>query len=86
MKLTFRDEKWSQSVTYMFQQNTVQVLVLQVYPTLCDPMNSSPRGSRLWDSPGKNTEVELPFPSPGDLPNPRNQAHISPMAGRFLPV
>ena len=24
----------------------------------------------LWNSPVKNTEVGLPFPSPGDLPNP----------------
>ena len=23
----------------------------------------------LWNSPGKNTGVGLPFPSPGDLPN-----------------
>ena len=23
-----------------------------------------------WDSPGKNTGVGLPFPSPGNLPNP----------------
>jgi len=23
-----------------------------------------------WDFPGKNTGGELPFPSPGDLPNP----------------
>ena len=23
-----------------------------------------------WDFPGKNTGVGLPFPSPGDLPNP----------------
>ena len=24
----------------------------------------------LWNSPGQNTGVEQPFPSPGDLPNP----------------
>ena len=24
-----------------------------------------------WDSPGKNTGVDLPFPSPGDLTDPR---------------
>ena len=23
-----------------------------------------------WDSPGKNTGVRLPFPAPGDLPDP----------------
>ena len=31
---------------------------LQLCPTLCDPMDHSPRGSLCpWDSPGKNTEV-----------------------------
>ena len=30
---------------------------LQSCPTLCDPIDSSPPGSRPWDSPGKNTGV-----------------------------
>ena len=37
------------------------------------PWNKSP--TRLlgpWDFPGKNTWSGLPFPSPGDLPNPGN--------------
>ena len=29
----------------------------QSYPTLCDPIDGSPPGSRPWDSPGKNTGV-----------------------------
>ena len=29
---------------------------LQSCPTLCDPIDGSPPGSRPWDSPGKNTE------------------------------
>ena len=32
--------------------------------TLCDPIDGSPPGSGPWDSPGKNTGVGLPFPSP----------------------
>ena len=44
--------------------------VTQLCPTLCDPMDCSPPGSsvpgicqaRIWSG--------LPFPSPGDLPNP----------------
>ena len=36
----------------------------QSCPTLCDPMDCSPR-----NSPGQNTGVgSQPFPSPGDLP------------------
>ena len=34
----------------------------QSYPTLCDPIDSSPPGSRLWDSPSKNTGVGCHFP------------------------
>ena len=32
---------------------------LQSCPTLCDPTDGSPPGSRPWDSPGKNTEFLL---------------------------
>ena len=40
------------------------VKVAQSCPTLCDSMDSP------WNSPGQNTRVGKPFPSPGDLPNP----------------
>ena len=36
-------------------------LVIQLYPTLCDPMDCSPPGSSVHgDSPGKNTGVGCP--------------------------
>ena len=35
--------------------------LLQLCPTLCDPRDSSPSGSRPWDSPGKNTGVVAIF-------------------------
>ena len=34
---------------------------LQSCPTLCNPIDSSPRGSHPWDSPGKNTGVGCHF-------------------------
>ena len=34
---------------------------LQSCPTLCDPIDGSPRGSHPWDSPGKNTGVGCHF-------------------------
>ena len=34
---------------------------LQSCPTLCDPTDGSPPGSRLWDSPGKYTGVGCHF-------------------------
>ena len=33
------------------------LLRLPSRPTLCDPVDSNPPGSRPWDSPGKNTGV-----------------------------
>ena len=43
------------------------MLVAQSCPTLCDPMDSSRQTPLFMGSPGKNTGVGLPFPSPGDL-------------------
>ena len=40
---------------------TAAVKSLQSCPTLCDPIDSSPPGSRPWDSPGKNTGVGCHF-------------------------
>ena len=34
---------------------------LQSCPTLCDPIDGGPPGSRAWDSPGKNTGVGCHF-------------------------
>ena len=58
--------KWHQYyVTYIHRllflntcKKVVKVLVAQLYPTLCDPMDYSPPGSSVHgDSPGKNTRV-----------------------------
>ena len=44
-------------------------VIIQSCPTLCDPMVCSPPGSSVHgESPARITGV--PFPSPGDLPNP----------------
>jgi len=49
----------------------------QSQPTPCHRMDcSSTRLFCSWDSPAKNTGVRLPFPTPGDVPNPR----IKPMS------
>ena len=45
-------------------------LVTQSCPTLCDPMDCGPPGSSvLRDSPGEYWRG-LPWPPPGDLPDP----------------
>ena len=43
--------------------------VVQSHLTLCNPMNCSPRGSSVHGILQARI-LELPFPSPGDLPNP----------------
>ena len=37
-----------------------------------------------WDFPGKNTGAGLPFPSPGDLPDPGLEPESPALAGRFF--
>ena len=44
--------------------------------TLCDPMDSSPSGEELWDSPPKNTGVGCHALLQGIFPT-RDQNHIS---------
>ena len=42
----------------------------QLYLTLCIPMDCSPSGSSVHEIPRQEYWSGLPFPSPGDLPNP----------------
>ena len=62
----------------------MKVKVIQSCPTLCDLMDSP------WNSPGQNTGVGKPFPSPEDLPNPgiepRDRTQVSCIAGGSLPA
>ena len=40
------------------------------HSVMSDSVTPCPPDSRPWNSPGKNTGVGWPCPSPGDLPNP----------------
>ena len=44
--------------------------LLQSYPTLCDPVAHSPLGSSVLGFSRQEYWSRLPFPSPGDLPDP----------------
>ena len=48
----------------------VKVLVAQLYPTLCDPMDYSPPGSSVHGILQARIWSRLLFPSLGDLPDP----------------
>ena len=59
------------------------VFVAQLCPALCDPMNCTLPGSSVCSVSRQECCHGLPFPSPGDLPNPgfEPESHI---AGRFF--
>ena len=46
------------------------VMVAQLCPTLCNPMDYSLRGSSVHGTLQVRYWSGLPFPSPGDLPDP----------------
>ena len=57
---------------YTFISHSIYVLCLvtQSCPTLCSPMDCSPPGFSPWGFSRQEYWNGLPFPSPGDLPNP----------------
>jgi len=57
---------------YIYDTHThrgVVVLVSQLCPTLCDPMDYNPPGSSVHGSSRQESWSGLPFSSPGDLPD-----------------
>ena len=61
--------------------------VAQPCPTLCNPMDCSPPGFSVHGILQAEYWSGLPFPSPGDLPNPgvKPESLMSPaLAGRFF--
>ena len=61
----------------------VCVQSLQLCLTLCDPMDCSPPGSSVHGILQARI-LGLPFPSPGDLPNPGMEPVSPALAGGFL--
>ena len=68
-------------------ESEVKVLVTSSCLSLCDPMHCSPPGSHL--SMGFSRQEYwsgLPFPSPGDLPNPGIKLGSSALQADSLPA
>ena len=64
----------------------MKVLITQSCPTLCDPMDCVPPGSSVLGISQARIRSGLPFPSPGDFPDPglKLASFVSPaLAGRF---
>ena len=53
-------------------------------PTLCDPMNCNPPGSSVHGISQARVLDGLPFPSPGDFPDPGVKPTSPALTGRFF--
>ena len=53
-----------------WHEKVVKALVTQSCPTLCDPIDYSPPGSSVHGVLQARILEWVPFPSPGDLPDP----------------
>ena len=60
------------------------VLVTQLCPALCDPVDCSPPGFSVRGISQARILNGLPFPSPGDLPDPGIKLARPALAGRLL--
>ena len=58
--------------------------VAQSCPTLCDPLDCSPPGSSVCGISQARIQEWLPFPPPGDLPDPGTEPASPALAGRFF--
>ena len=73
--------------TKPMRDESVKVLVAQSCPTLCNSMGCSLTGSSLsMEFSMQDYCSGLPFPSPGDLPNPEIKLGTSCIASRFFSV
>ena len=57
-------------------------LVVQSWPTLCDPMDCSLQASLSMGFSRQEYRSRLPFPAPADLPDPG----IEPSSPKFVPL
>ena len=62
------------------------VKVAQLCPTLCHPMDCSPPGFLSMEFSRPEYWSELPFPTPGDLPNPGIEPGSPALQARFIPI
>ena len=62
----------------------VKVLVAQSYPMLCDLMDCNPPGTSALGFSSQEYWTGLPFPSPGDLPDPGIESRSPTLQGDSL--
>ena len=57
-------------VKHLMQKVKKKVSVIQLYLTLCNPMNCRRQAPLSMEFSRQEYRSGLPFPSPGDLPDP----------------
>ena len=67
------------------QDAIAEVLVAKLFPTLCDLMDCSPPDSSMGFS-RQEYWSGLPFPSPGDVPEPGIEPWSPALLGRFFTI
>ena len=67
-----------------YAQKAVQCLVTQSCLILCNPMDCSPPGSSAMGFFRQEYWCGLPFPSPGELPDPGMEPVPLALAGGFF--
>ena len=79
--------KFSHMKVFMFSPlPKVKVLVLQSCPTLCHPMDYSPPGSSVYGISQARNWSGLPFPPPGDHPDPGIEPRSPALQADSLPA
>ena len=80
-------QRLNKETIFIYNIDVHSCSVTQSCPTLCDPMDCNPPGSSVHRISQARILDGLPFPPPGDLPNPRIQPKsltTPPLAGRFF--
>ncbi|XDC69266.1 hypothetical protein R6Z07F_000439 [Ovis aries] len=88
---------WSLCCCCCFQHGTISTLTLtskrpinvdgtQLLPTLCDPMDCTPPVSPSVGLPRQEYWTELPFPSPGEIPDPGTEPRSPALQADALPL
>ena len=79
-------DQQADSLPLCHQQVWWYIYIPQLCPTLWDPMDCSPPSSSVHGILQAREWSGLPFPSPEDLPYPRDQTSVSCLAGRFFTI
>ena len=72
-------------IHYLLNYFRSEVKSLSRVPTLCDPMDCSMPGSSVHGIFQQGYWSRLPFPSPGDLPNPEIEPRSPALRADSLP-